>query len=75
MTTYGQRIPHGSVRLVGRDPVDYAQELQDYLGEMSSLASVVNTVISVLPQPFPEATLPDEALDTSGILAGQIFGR
>ncbi len=48
MTQLGPRIPHGSVRLVGRNPVDYAQELQDYLGEMGSLAAVVNTLLSTL---------------------------
>ena len=48
MTQLGPRIPHGTVRLVGRAPVDYAQELQDYLGELNSLASVVNTLLSTL---------------------------
>ncbi len=48
MTLLGVRAPHSTPRLVGRSPVDYAQELQDYLAELNSLASVTNTLISTL---------------------------
>ena len=48
MTMLGVRAPHDVPRIVGRPPVDYAQELQDYLRQMGSLSAVVNTLISTL---------------------------
>lgn len=48
MTALGVRAPHSAPRLVGRGSDDYAQELQDFLSDLDSLASVVNTLISTL---------------------------
>lgn len=73
MTTLGVRAPHPHPRLVGRAPVDYAQELQDYLAELGSLASVTNTVIQTLPATF--LTVSAGRQITSNVLEGQVFGR
>ena len=73
MSVLGQRVPHGKPRIVGRSPADYAQELEECLGDVVALAAVVNTIVTILP---PEIlTVGAAAPDTSSILENQIFGR
>ena len=71
MTQLGVRVPREPPRLEGRSPQDYAQELQEYLRDLGSLASVLNTLLSTLDIEAGGGTVEVSGLGSGGI--GDVF--
>ena len=67
MTTLGVRVPREPPRIEGRSPQDYAQEMQEYLRDLGSLASVLNTLLSTLEIEAGGGTVEVSGLSGGGV--------